>query len=593
MEHIREFTDGGSRIRLDLSRQVLGLEIPEDHGWRPAQESLLFPTLARERLPGSGSGAFVSAAALAMKAKQFDDGLYAAVEEAAQNGAGTYPGKVFLLTTLARSLAELTSADATKALAVLFSACELGGLKLAIPQSIKVAVQDTVAEFLRDELRSKPIGFYTWAQALEAIFQQDRMLQNPLRGEAAIKAIVHALQSDDKLCSSYVTYLGLVSKLTNPFPSRKPDLRPFLAEREKARPQTPPREVFFFPPSRAHETDLIMSLFGDREIPEGFNLMEELIARIRTGALQLKPKAQSGWYDYQIWGIEPLAIPEKMPEAKRLRLDKRYREHLLELFKGVYALTRETHVKQLEIGAPMCAAPPPERRRKIYVRPELSAEPLATFYLRRALSYQFIRQVLAETFGGDALRQLHRLTPAGSARPNLAEELDEMESLFYGAHATVSRQLGLTAEGTLEVGSGNGPKVDSGRFRQWAGNLRNDDDLSQDARMMVPVFYDRQRCKTKVWVFLGWSSKPLRIYFATAPRVVHQRATGAVPATLGFFGRLFGKQLGPEIVFSEAYHDLACPVTAEVYVDRVLNRDEFRRHCDTYKTQSAILENLP
>ena len=37
---------------------------------------------------------------------------------------------------------------------------------------------------------------------------------------------------------------------------------------------------------------------------------------------------------------------------------------------------------------------------------------------------------------------------------------------------------------------------------------------------------------------------------------------------------------------------LAYPVTAEVYVDKILNRDQFRWHCDRYRTQSAILKNL-
>ena len=37
---------------------------------------------------------------------------------------------------------------------------------------------------------------------------------------------------------------------------------------------------------------------------------------------------------------------------------------------------------------------------------------------------------------------------------------------------------------------------------------------------------------------------------------------------------------------------LAYPVMAEVYVNEILDREQFRRHCDTYKTQSAILANL-
>jgi hypothetical protein len=34
--------------------------------------------------------------------------------------------------------------------------------------------------------------------------------------------------------------------------------------------------------------------------------------------------------------------------------------------------------------------------------------------------------------------------------------------------------------------------------------LGSDRDVSRDARMMVPIFHDEQRKKTKVWAFLGW-----------------------------------------------------------------------------------------
>ena len=43
MKHIREVTDENYRIQLDLSQQVLGLEIPE---WF-AQEDRLLPTFPR------------------------------------------------------------------------------------------------------------------------------------------------------------------------------------------------------------------------------------------------------------------------------------------------------------------------------------------------------------------------------------------------------------------------------------------------------------------------------------------------------------------------------------------------------------------
>src|SRR5262249_46172501 len=163
--------------------------------------------------------------------------------------------------------------------------------------------------------------------------------------------------------------------------------------------------------------------------------------------------------------------------------DQGYRKHLLELFKGIYTQTRETHVKQLAIpevaAAPGGRASPPKM---IYIRPELSAEPLATYYLRRALSYRFVRRVIAETFGPHTVRRLHRLTPAAPSKLNLAEELDDMQALFYGAHVTMSRQLGLAADGTLAVGSGKGPEADAARFKEWIQALGADDDLGQDAR---------------------------------------------------------------------------------------------------------------
>src|SRR5262249_9437431 len=172
------------------------------------------------------------------------------------------------------------------------------------------------------------------------------------------------------------------------------------------------------------------------------------------------------------------------------------------------------------------------------------------------------------------------------------EDRGKGEPLFRGAHGPVARRLGRTADSTSEVGSGKGPEADAGRFQKWVSNLEGDEDLGQDARMMVPVFYDLGRRKTKVWLFLGWTSKYLRTYFDTPPRIVHLEGPAAPSAATGLLGRLFGKRGQPEIVFTEAYTELACPVTAEVYVEKILDRDEFRRHCDTYKTQSAILANL-
>ncbi len=74
--------------------------------------------------------------------------------------------------------------------------------------------------------------------------------------------------------------------------------------------------------------------------------------------------------------------------------------------------------------------------------------------------------------------------------------------------------------------------------------------------------------------------RPVRFWFATPPVVTvtkdgHPPRSGAV-----------------KVEFGELDDSLVYPVTAEVYVGRILDRDEFHRHCDRYKTRSAILQHL-
>jgi hypothetical protein len=104
--------------------------------------------------------------------------------------------------------------------------------------------------------------------------------------------------------------------------------------------------------------------------------------------------------------------------------------------------------------------------------------------------------------------------------------------------------------------------------------------------MMVPVFFDLQRRRTKVWAFLGWERVSVQVEFHRPPRVLSceparppERQPTEPPGQ-------------PDVQFSGEHHGLAVPVMAEVYVRQLLNRHEFRRHCDRYRTRKAILANL-
>jgi hypothetical protein len=576
----REFDTEGYHVRVNRAKQVIGIDIPEDRGLGGSHggsrtEAPVSPTIPLDR------NGLISGSVLAQKAKQFDDGLYAAVDLAAQAGVGRFRGKSSLLEALARALTSEESVGKGNAESVVLAACRLGQLTVTVSPDLKPAVELAVRNFLADELRSKPIGFYTWSSPLRAIFQQDRMLASELEGAAGIGRVVRALHADRAARSAYESYLALVSRLTNPLVAH--DLRGPLRALDEGRTELPDKGLAFFPPSRSHETDLVKKLYGNRPIPEGFSLVDEMVRRIRGGGLNLLPTPESGWYDYQTWALEPLAAPERTSEAARLRLGEAYRKQLLELFKGVLALTRETHIKQLEIPAVADAmARPAQRPVTILIEPELSVEPLATHYARRASSYRFVRSVLEKTFGVEALRKMHRQTAAGPVKTDLATELDKMIVLFSGASAAVGQELGLAGPVLIPPASArpHSENADRDAFRRWSRTLRDDPDLGRDVRMMVPVFFDRHRSRTKVWVFLGWSQRPVRCWFATPP-VVTVTKDGRPP-----------KPGAVEVEFGGLYDSLVYPVTAEVYVGRILNRDEFHRHCDRFKTRSAILKNL-
>jgi hypothetical protein len=512
---------GGPPPTVDLSGATFRLDLPK-----------FGMTRLTPRLDRSGGSRFVAGAVLATKAKQFDDGLYAAVELAAEEGLGAMTGKRALL----ERVLERLSGDG-RARAVVEAAAVLGGVR----DEASPAAEAVIASFLAQPLSSKPLGFYTWSERLERIFRQDRMLQSDLR-EAGDLAALAAIVSGDP---AYAAHLELPSRLTNP-----------LACADLRDPGTG-RAVAFLPPSIAHETELVKRLYGDRPIPEGFSLTKELASAIRAGSVDLTPKPSSGWYDVQTWALETLVAPERGAESAKLVLEERYREHLEGLFAAILAVTRETHVKQLEMppaGAAM------RRPTKIVVRPELSVEPLPTYYARRAESYRFVRALLVERFGDAALGTMHRLRRSGPVEVDLATELGQMIALFDGAAAASRADLGMPAEG------------DAAPLHAWAAS--EDPDVDEDPRMMVPVYYDVLRKKTKVWMILGWSRTYVQASFAAPPRVTLE---GGAEADVELAGAAF---------------PLSSLVMAEALVTDVLDRDAFRAHCDKYRAEPAIVSSL-
>jgi hypothetical protein len=573
-------------VTLDISRQVLRLEVPEEFEHRVLSEALqarLFPSFAEGHEDASRLGPvldaskFAPAAALALKAKQFDDGLYASVELAADAGLGRFPSRKDFLLRLLQAL--VADSDRTAG-SLLTAAARLGGQQPQVSAEVTQQAEALQQEFLGDESRSKVLGFYTWSEELSRIFRRDRMLQTEIK-EPAARAFAAALSSSEELLTAYDSHLRLAEKLTNTL--AWDDLREPAVAQKEGRISILPGRLSLFPPSRAHETDLVKKLFPDHPIPEGFDLADEMIRRLRAGDLDLAPAPASGWYDHQTYALEALAVPERMPEGKNLLFDESYRKELVGLFKALLALTRETHIKQLEV--PLCAMADVgalDAEERLFISPGLTLEPLPTYYVRRACSYRFVHRVLDQAFGTEGLDQIHRLTADGPVTLSLGEELRLMQAIFYGAYQQACGEIGMTAEAESDLGNSNGTNGERAVLATWLASVRNDPDLGKDIRMMVPIFYDLGRKKTKVWVVLGIATKPLEVSYVTPPTIKEIKSPDGKILMPG----------GAEVVFTSDSHQTAYFATAEVYVTRLLDRTEFRKHCDKHKTYRAIISNL-
>lgn len=554
----------GAMLRVGILHQGKPLFgwIEYEHAKFVQNNPVLVPRLARREDPYGDD--FVSAAVLIQKAKQFDDGLYATIEVLAQQGAGHFAGKQQMLATLSEALVQANRIDAA-ALTIL-SATQLGQPDIQYPAIVAERVRDSIRKFRNDELRSKPLGVYTWTQLLTQIFEQDRMLQTAITSKSEAMTLAETLRSKAECYATYLAYLNLIARLTNPLAGDDLGNRDLLSQLDWA--GHPP--VAFFPPSRNHEAELVERL-RPNSTGDDFDLFTTLIAAVRSGEISLKPTAESGWYDRQIWSLEPLIVPDRNPESQRLILERGYHEHLERLFKGAMALVRETHVKQLKVsyGAAMCKPPV-----TIDIAPLISVEPLPTCYRRRAAAYRFVREHLEATFGADALQQTFRAMLTKHCDTPLLQELIGIEELFLGAAISAELELGMIPE-EFSVGSTDSSEgvKHHNVFQDWRAHWDHDPDVSSDARMMVPVSYDDISGRIRVWMFLGWNTDRLNCSFAAEPQVQITRGNA-------------------EILFKSTSKTLWSPVVAEMEVTQLLNREEFRNHCDAYISQKAILRNL-
>jgi hypothetical protein len=381
------------RIVLDRSSQVLHAAAPLRVVLVPpdATGEAATPAAPMSATLSATDGRFVSASLLFAKAKAFDDGLLAAIELAAQEGAGSQAGKKALLAELRSRLATVDGEAAGRAPALLYAASALGGATVRTPERLQGIADREKLAFLADDVRSKPVGFWT-ADTLWAIFRQDRMLQrrSARQGRRGCRARAEGGRPG---ALGVRGYLFLTSSSLGPFVSK--DLRWYLAALDRAR--SPAARARSFLPACAARWSPTWCGWGDSGMPEDADLSRAR-AGVRAGEIALDPGATAGT---AVSGVARAAARPRRRRGPRLESSKEYGERLENLFRGGIALARETFIKGLETPPTgKAAAPPPQAR--VTVTPGLSIEPLPTVYRRRADAYGFARGLLEDTFGPGA-----------------------------------------------------------------------------------------------------------------------------------------------------------------------------------------------
>ena len=583
----------GCPITMNKSAAVTKLDVVPFEGAEAALEDRLFrgrneALAAVAGIPGAD--VVPSMEVINGALKPFNDGLYAAVELQIEDD------KRRLLAALAARLNSLlpSATSAARAAiqdgAVLVGAAQtLGGVPVTVDAGLQSRVDAAADAFSADATRARPIGFYTWTPELGRIFTRDRFLQNGGDAEpfGAFVALAWVLGQDPVLLADYQRVTALYAGLTNPYESYTlGDLVPYVgsaaaladpsAIRNAFAAAHPPRKLCdgvlmaFLPSSRSKEVDYFDAQFCDG-IPPGTNLLDTLVQAVSSGALDLAPGADSGWYDYQLYALETLLLPERGPESQHLLLTAGYKKKLVETFKSLLIQNRETHVKQLGVASSSSRQLAP-----IDAYPLLPAEPFPTYYLRTARGYRFLQTFLDLTLGMDFLGGANRLDETGQrGAVALRQELRQRIELLYGLHFASADAIGMDRNDGLLPGemADVDAEAASAAARTWLMGWKADADVARDPRVIVPIAYAGEL--TTYWAVVGVKALVVRAEFVAG----HEPE---VTPTHCWTGKLVPHR-----------YTLLVEDTAELRLPSSRpppTRDELRAICDAHPTKAAIVQ---
>ena len=536
------------------------------------------------------------------KCKQFDDGLTAALELAIQRGlpGDSHLGRQDALERLLATLLELpdqspaTDRDAADRAAVyVATALKLAGVELQVPARLAKRIAATEAKFL-EMPEARPIGFWNWSHDLRAIFLQDRFLSLGMPADSP-EAIVVAMVilRDPLLVEAFRRFHAFDAKLTNP-PERGTseqsatfqatvlfiDMAEFvgspshvLSSKEFHHIGSLLSERFgknarfaLATQAASKEYDLLAPLGAQGDVTDSMGL---IIDAVKTGRLDLEPKDDSGWYDYQWYALETLLLPNKAQEAGKLTLSASYKRRLEDAFRTSLTKHRETHIKRLPYIT-LCSSlgGEPREPEKIEIGPQFCAEPTATVYLRYARGYRFLRTAMHAVLGQSSLQTLHRSNEGDPAvHVDLDTELRDLSLLCYGLYDRLCLEIGQHPEYLPDEMDEAAVEDANAMLQRWLDTLADDPDLARDTRVAVPI--------------------------AVEPGVrAHYWATGGVRLQRVAYEYDFKPYVAGnvEVTYAPAYYYLPTDIFLEFErpSSEPLTRSEYRVLCDRCQDEDAL-----
>lgn len=315
----------------------------------------------------------------------------------------------------------------------------------------------------------------------------------------------------------------------------------------------------FAPAALAHASSPEQELLEPLGMSAWEDPMAALITAIQSGKLDLKPKADAGFYRHRWFALETLAAPEKAPEQHKLQLSDEYQQRWHRVFSAGFAEGRSGFVKRLPVMVMGMRGEGPIR---MDVAPSFSAEPSAIVYLRLARAYQKLAADLAA-----ANLPLWQSLRDSDGRP-LAAQLDERVLRLHGLARIVYQEVGFPLPEAASDQSID-PSAATTAAADWLSKVDQDPDLSSDARLLVTLASDgagRHRCPA----VLGVRLEPVKYSWIDKPEVDDQIDARFIPAR----------------------YWLASPVPALVTVTRIPAPDEFRKQCDGHDTVDSLCQTF-